>query len=56
MMSGGMMRWVIVGVVALIAWMVSKNFDGPIVHLGVTALAAWIAFQQTSSMGGGMGG
>jgi hypothetical protein len=51
-MSGGMMRWVIVGVAALIAWAVSKNFDGPMVHIGVTLLVAYLAYMHTSNMGG----
>lgn len=47
------MRWVIVGVAALLAWTLSKNIDGPIVHLLITALVAWMAFNYTAGMAGG---
>jgi hypothetical protein len=53
MMQGNMMRWVVVGVAALIAWAVAKNVDGPIVHWGLTAVVAYLAYTHTAGMAGG---
>lgn len=50
-----MMAWAIVAVVAVIAWAVARNIDGPIVHIVVTVLAAWLAYKYVRThmtMGG----
>lgn len=50
-----MMGWAIIAVVAVIAWMVSANIDGPIVYVVITILAAWLAYKYVRShmtMGG----
>lgn len=50
-----MMSWAIVAVVAVLAFMVSRNFDGPAIHWAVTILAAWLAYKYVRThmtMGG----
>lgn len=49
------MAWAIVAVVAVIAWMVSANIDGPVVHWVIAILAAWLAYKYVRThmtMGG----
>ena len=50
-MSSPLIHYGIVAVVALIAWSVSRNIDGPIVHILVTVLAAWLAWKYMAGMG-----
>jgi hypothetical protein len=50
-MSNPLIHYGIVAVVALIAWSVSRNIDGPIVHILVTILAAWLAWKYMAGMG-----
>ena len=46
-------RYIIVGVVAFLAWGITQKFDGPIVHFALTALAVWLAWTMTAGMAGG---
>lgn len=41
----------IVGVVAILAWNISRNIDGPIIHIIVTVLAAFVAWKLLAGMG-----
>lgn len=50
-MTNPMIHYGIVAVVALIAWSVSRNIDGPIVHIIVTILAAWLAWKYLAARG-----
>ena len=43
-------KYGIVGAAALIAWSVSRNIDGPIVHFVVTALAAWLVWKHVGGI------
>lgn len=45
-----MIRWAILGAVAFLAWSLSRNIDGPIVHFLVTALAVWVAWGFVKGM------
>ena len=44
------MRIAIVAVVGFLAWALSRNIDGPFVHLIVTGLAVWLVWKHTEGM------
>jgi hypothetical protein len=46
-----LIKYGIVGAVAVMAWGLSRNIDGPIVHFLVTALAAWVAWGMVNKGG-----
>ena len=42
-------------IAGLIAWNVSRNVDGPIVHIAITVLVAFLVWKHTAGMGMGGG-
>jgi len=48
-----MIKYGLVAVSAFIGWAVSKNIDGPIVHILVTALVAWVVWGMVNKMDSG---
>jgi hypothetical protein len=43
-------KYGILAAVAVVAWGLSRNIDGPIVHFLVTALAVWVAYGFVKGM------
>jgi hypothetical protein len=40
------MKWALVLAAALLAWSVSRNFDGPILHWVITIAVVWIVWKM----------
>ena len=43
-------------IAGLVAWNLSRNLDGPIVHWLVTGLAVFLVWGWSAAIAGGMGG
>lgn len=44
------LKYGILAAVVVVAWGVSRNVDGPFVHIILTALAAWVAWGFVKGM------
>lgn len=51
MMGMSIVQWGILAAVAVVAWGVSRNVDGPIIHILLTLLAVWVAKGFVDKMG-----